>query len=41
MNVSNQVDLIEFPAGSANELKTPKRFQFKDPAGNELAVWSE
>jgi predicted enzyme related to lactoylglutathione lyase len=26
-------DIFEFPGG--------KRFQFKDPAGNELAVWSD
>lgn len=33
MSEHNRIDLIEFPGG--------RRFHFTDPAGNELAVWSE
>ncbi len=30
--IHHSIDYIEFPGGH--------RFEFKDPSGNELAVWS-
>lgn len=49
-NIDGKIDYVEFPAKSIEELNETrevfefpggKRFHFQDPAGNELAAWSE
>lgn len=40
-NADNHIDHIEFPVQGAVELAAVKAFHFQDPAGNNLAAWSE
>ena len=51
MKEDGKVDYVEMPGGDLGQVKAfygaafafpgGRRFHFADPAGNELAVWSE